>query len=85
MAQQLVKRGRKNQGFPQCLEHALGDLDPARELPYRPAAVRFRIKGRTDGSIQLRASTILKFLLDREGASTDGNRTYEVEPHGRCL
>ena len=72
MAQQSARRGRKNQGFPQCLEHALGDLDPARELPYRPAATRVRIRGRTDGSIRLRAKTILKFSLDREGASTDG-------------
>ena len=72
MAQQSARRGRKNQGFPQCLEHALGDLDPARELPYRPAATRVRIRGRTDGSIRLRAKTIRKFSLDREGASTDG-------------
>ena len=28
-----------NQGFPLCFEHATGDLDPVRELPYRPAAV----------------------------------------------
>src|SRR5262249_56135179 len=39
MAQQSVRRGRDNQGFPQCLEHALGDLDLVRELPYRPAPV----------------------------------------------
>jgi hypothetical protein len=31
--------GWDNQGFPLCFEHALGDLDPVRELPYRPAAV----------------------------------------------
>ena len=67
MAQQSVRRGRKNQGFPQCLGHALGDLDPARELPYRPAATRVRIRGRTDGSIRLRAKTILKFSLTGRG------------------
>ena len=39
MAQQSVRRGWDNQGFPLCFEHALGDLDPVRELPYRPAAV----------------------------------------------
>ena len=39
MAQQSARRGRDNQGFPQCFEHASGDLDPVRELPYRPAAV----------------------------------------------
>jgi hypothetical protein len=39
MAQQSARRGRDNQGFPLCFEHAGGDMDPARELPYRPAAV----------------------------------------------
>jgi len=39
MAQQSARRGWDNQGFPLCLEHASGDLDPVRELPYRPAAV----------------------------------------------
>jgi hypothetical protein len=39
MAQQSVRRGWDNQGFPLCFEHATGDLDPVRELPYRPAAV----------------------------------------------
>ena len=38
MAQQSARRGWDNQGFPLCFEHALGDLDPVRELPYRPAA-----------------------------------------------
>ena len=35
MAQQSVRPGRGNQGFPQCLEHASGDLDLVRELPYK--------------------------------------------------
>jgi hypothetical protein len=39
MAQQSARRGWDNQSFPLCFEHALGDLDPVRELPYRPAAV----------------------------------------------
>jgi hypothetical protein len=39
MAQQSVRRGQDNQGFPQCREHASGDLDLVRELPYGPAAV----------------------------------------------
>src|ERR1700732_702761 len=63
MAQQSVRRGRENQGVPQCFKHALGDMDQARELPYRPAAAQRRIRGRTDGSIRLRATTILKFSL----------------------
>jgi hypothetical protein len=67
MAQQSARRGRNNQGFPQCLEHALGDLDPARELPYRPAAAHVRNRGRTDGSIRLRAKINLKFPLTGRG------------------
>ena len=54
MAQQSARRGRENQGFTQCFEHALGEMDQARELPYRPAATRRRTIGRTDGSIRLR-------------------------------
>ena len=54
MAQQSARRDQENQGFPPCLEHALGDLDRIRELPYRPAAARRRTTGRTDGSIRLR-------------------------------
>ena len=77
MAQQSARRGQDNQGFPQCFEHALGDMDQARELPYRPAAVFRRIKGRTDGSIRLRAKTIQTFSLAWKGASTDGKRAYE--------
>jgi hypothetical protein len=68
MAQQSVRRGRENQGFPQCFEHALGDLDPARELPYRPAAVHRCNKARTDGSIRLRATATPKFSLAKRGA-----------------
>jgi len=54
MAQQSVRRDQENQGFPPCLEHALGDLDRIRELPYRPATASRRTTGRTDGSIRLR-------------------------------
>src|SRR6516162_3140713 len=74
MAQQSARRGRENHWFPQCFEHALGEMDQARELPYRPAA-QHRIRGRTDGSIRLRTTTIPKFLLPRRGASTDGMRS----------
>jgi hypothetical protein len=72
MAQQSARRGRENQGFPQRFEHAAGEMDPARELPYRPAAAQRRIRGRTDGSIRLRAKVIPKFPLARKGASTEG-------------
>jgi hypothetical protein len=74
MAQQSARRGRENQGFPECFEHALGDMDQARELPYRPAAAQRRIRGRTDGSIRLRTTAIPKFSLATKGASTDGKR-----------
>src|SRR3990167_5998337 len=37
MAQQSARRDQENQGFPLCFEHAVGDLDRIRELPYRPA------------------------------------------------
>jgi hypothetical protein len=43
-------------------------MDPARELPYRPAAAQRRITGRTDGSIRLRAIAVPKFSLARRGA-----------------
>ena len=75
MAQQSARRDRENQGAPSCIEHAACDLEPVRELPYRPAATRCRIRGRTDGSIRLRAQQILKFFLARRGASTDGAPT----------
>ena len=78
MAQQSARRGRENQGFPECFEHALGDMDQARELPYRPAAAQRRIRGRTDGSIRLRTTAIPKFSLATKGASTDGKRTLDL-------
>jgi len=49
MAQQSARRGRKNQCFPPCHEHAFGEVVPVRELPYGPAAHRC-IKGRTDAA-----------------------------------
>src|SRR6516225_2577483 len=76
MAQQSARRGRENQCFPQCFEHALGEVDPARELPYRPAAAQRRTRGRTDGSIRLPVTAILQFSLATKGASTDGERSF---------
>ena len=67
MAQQSARRGWDNQGLPQCFEHAPGDLDLARELPCRPAAVFCRFKGQTDDSIRPRATMIPKFSLAWEG------------------
>ena len=78
MAHQSARRGQENQCFPQCFEHALGEMDQARELPYRPAAAQRRIRGRTDGSIRLRATAIRKFSLARKGASTDEKPTFVI-------
>lgn len=36
-------------------QHAEGDVVPIRELPYGPAAIIAATRGRTDGSIRLRA------------------------------
>src|SRR3954454_8731230 len=71
MAQRSARRDRDNQCATPYLEYATVIWDPVRELPYRPAAVRCRTRGRTDGSIRPRATTVLKFPLARKGASTD--------------
>ena len=76
MAQQSARRGWDNQGSPLCLEHAWGDLDPVRELLYRPAAVFLPHQGRTDDSIRPRAATTPTFSLAWRGASTDGERSF---------
>ena len=78
MAQQSARRGWDNQGFPLCFEHALGEMDPVRELPYRPAAVFLPHQGRTDDSIRPRATTTPTFSLAWKGAPTDGKRSPRV-------
>jgi hypothetical protein len=82
MAQQSARRDRENQCFPQCFEHALGEMDQARELPYRPAAAQRRTRGRTDGGIRLRVTAILQFSLAKKGASTDGKRSLASTHRG---
>src|SRR5215471_18689728 len=77
MAQQSARRGRDNQGFPLCFEHATGDLEPVRELPYGRRLSSCRIKGRTDDSIRPRAATTPTFSLAWKGASTDGERSFD--------
>jgi len=67
MAQQSARRGRENQGFTQCFEHALGEMDQARELPYRPAAAQRRTRGRTDGASDYAPHQSCSFLLPRRG------------------
>jgi hypothetical protein len=73
MAQQSARRGRKNQGFPPCREHAAGDVVPVRELPYGPAASMAATKAG-----QMAASDYvphLKIPLASLGASADGMLT----------
>jgi hypothetical protein len=68
MAQQSVT-GSENQGFPLCYEHAVGDMDPVRELPYGPAA-----SGAASEAGQMAASDDvlnLKIPLASHWASTD--------------
>ena len=76
MAQQSARRGRKNQGFPPCHEHAVGDVVPVRELPYGPATWSHHRPDRWQHPITCQT---LNKPLATEGASTDGKRTYVSE------
>ena len=73
MAQQSARRGRKNQGFPPCREHDVGDMVPVRELPYGPAA-----SDAASEAGQMAASDHVHYLqksLASVGASTDGKQS----------
>jgi hypothetical protein len=70
MAQQSVRRGRKNQMNPSCPEHAFMIWFRSANSHTGPQLLRC-IRGRTDGSIRLRADILQKPLASR-GASTDG-------------
>src|ERR1700722_15232791 len=70
MAQQSARRGRKNQMNPSCLEHAFMIWFRSANSHTGPQLHRC-IRGRTDGSIRLRAGILQKPLASR-GASTDG-------------
>ena len=71
MAQQSAKPGRKNQGFPPCYEHAVGDLVPVRELPYGSAV---RLHYRPNRWQHPTTCQNLKKTACNRRASTDGNR-----------
>src|SRR5713226_5108053 len=44
MAQRSARRGRENQGFPQCFEHASGDLASAAvKIPVNAATKKYRM------------------------------------------
>src|SRR4029077_13900444 len=70
MAQQSVRQGRKNKMNPSCLEHAFMIWFRSANSHTGPQLHRC-IRGRTDGSIRLRADILQKPLASR-GASTDG-------------
>src|ERR1700687_2593601 len=73
MAQQSARRVRKNQMNPSCLEHAFMIWFRSANSHTGPQLHRC-IRGRTDGSIRLRADILQKPLASR-GASTDGFKT----------
>ena len=70
MAQQSARRGRKNQVYSSCLEHAFMIWFRSANSHTGPQLHRCTIRGRTDGSIRLRANLLQKPLASR-GASTD--------------
>ena len=69
MAQQSARRGRKNQMYSSCLEHAFMIWFRSANSHTGPQLHRC-IRGRTDGSIRLRANPPKKPLA-LGGASTD--------------
>jgi hypothetical protein len=70
MAQQSARRGRKNQMNSSCLEHAFMIWFRSANSHTGPQLHRCTIRGRTDGSIRLRADLLQKPLAS-SGASTD--------------
>jgi hypothetical protein len=70
MAQQSARRGRKNQVYSSCPEHAFMIWFRSANSHTGPQLHRC-IRGRTDGSIRLRTNALQKSLASR-GASTDG-------------
>src|SRR5262249_43957355 len=69
MAQQSARRGRKNQTYSSCLEHAFMIWFRSANSHRGPQLHRC-IRGRTDGSIRLCANLLQKPLA-LGGASTD--------------
>lgn len=85
MAQQSVRRGRKNQGFPPCYPSTLmGDLDPVRELPYGLAALIIAASEAGQMAASDHRARPPKISLAPKGASTDGKLPLET-PHHACL
>src|SRR5258707_4126669 len=81
MAQQSARRGRKNQMYSSCLEHAFMIWFRSANSHTGPQLHRC-IRGRTDGSIRLRADILQKPFASR-GASTDGTTVFDTGPGER--
>jgi hypothetical protein len=77
MAQQSVRRGWDNQGFPQCFEHAWVIWTRSANSHTGRRLSSCRIKGRTDDSIRPRAATAPTFTLAWKGAFS--NRSSAVK------
>ena len=80
MAQQSARRGRKNQMYSSCLEHAFMIWFRSANSHTGPQLHRC-IRGRTDGSIRLRANLLQKPLA-LGGASTDEYTTSRPRARG---
>jgi hypothetical protein len=80
----LVTAALANKGFSLCLEHAVGDMDPARELPIRARSLFCCIRDRTDGSTRLRGN-VQKTTCVLQGRPQTGNRQLALgfRPKGR--
>src|SRR6266481_3666459 len=76
MAQQSARRGWKNQMYSSCLEHAFMIWFRSANSHTGPQLQRC-IRGRTDGSIRLRADILQKPLASR-GASTDASAAGQM-------
>ena len=70
MAQQSARRGRKNQAYSSCLEHAFMIWSPVCELPYGPAASSLHHQ-RPDRWQHPTSADLLQKSLASHGASTD--------------
>lgn len=75
MAQQSARRDQENQGFPLCFEHAVGDLDRIRELPYRPAV--FERPHQQAG--QMAASDYVSEIPENHSCAEGGVHRWEAD------
>ena len=79
MAQQSARRDQENQGFPPCLEHALGDLDLDPRTPIQASDGNPPAQQAGQMAASDYVSETPEFTLALKGASTDGKRTLAIE------